>query len=36
MSTFEELSKLISVTDICEPFIGEFEHSTLIPWINLH
>jgi len=27
MSTFEELSKLISVTDICEPFIGEFEHS---------
>jgi len=27
MSTFEELSKLIMVSDICEPFIGEFDKS---------
>jgi hypothetical protein len=27
MSTFEELSQLISVSDICESFIGEFDNS---------
>jgi hypothetical protein len=27
MSTFEELSKLIMVSDICESFIGEFDES---------
>jgi len=27
MSTFEELSKLIRVSDICESFIGEFDKS---------
>ncbi|MBN1351362.1 hypothetical protein JXJ21_18235 [candidate division KSB1 bacterium] len=27
MSTFKELSQLISVNDICEPFIGEFDNS---------
>jgi len=27
MSTFEELSRLITVNDICEPFIEEFDNS---------
>src|ERR1035437_6253571 len=27
MSTFKALSQLISVNDICEPFIGEFDSS---------
>ncbi|GAH89398.1 unnamed protein product [marine sediment metagenome] len=27
MSTFDELSKLIMVSDICESFIGEFDKS---------
>jgi hypothetical protein len=27
MSTFKELSRLINVSDLCEPFIGEFDSS---------